>query len=596
MTREAPGRCGTIAIVLLVLALIIVVYWPLHRAGFIWDDKIAFQDAAWLRSGNAWWKYLLSGMSGWTNYFRPLGVAFFTLQVRLFDVAPMPMHLVSLALHLANTSLVGLLAWRLTAQIESPTRHRLALAASMLFYGLHPALVEPVVWISCQYDLLVTFFTLLALIANAMLRSAVIRASAVMVCFFLAACAKESAIALPVLILLFDLASLEGKHAGRFARARAAWRRQWRVYLGLLLAGLAYLVARHFALGYFVKPIAPEALFTFARLQQVCYTYLAYWRIGLAPMIDGGPLHVVDVRAFANVTGTSIATDLAALATLALGMVLARRRHCLGYLILAYSAALLAVLHIVPVAFVESAYHERYAMLALAVACAWLPRVARDVACLPACTRLLRTLAGVVAVAWLAMAVGSIRVTIPLWSDELRLWQWALSQDPNSIIARDHLLSEYIRRDARKQARALADALLTQKVDCPNCLLNIAFLACADDDLARATLALDRLGQSRSLAVDTALFQGYVLATGQLRELRGDAKGAEEAYRDAIRLAPLDPQAHMNLALLLAHTGRAAQARQAFAITLPLFAPDRRDERRNAFERAMAAGRDATRH
>lgn len=585
-----PRRAVTFASVLSILALIAAVYWPVHRAGFVWDDKIAFEDAAWLRHGNDWLMYLLRGMSGWINYFRPLGVAFFTLQVRLFDVSPMPMHLVSLGLHLANTCLLGLLAHKLTPQTGLPARRIAAIGTAMLLYGLHPALVEPVVWISCQYDLIVTLLVLLALYANVSLQRTLARTCVVAGCFFLAACAKESAIALPVLVLIFDAATAAPADNARHKWTGTIWRRQRFVYVGLLLAGLAYLAARHAALGYLARPFAPESLFTFARFQEVCYTYLMYWRIGVWPMIGGGPLHVVDGHAFAYATGTSIATDIAALTIVATGLVLAWKRRPLGCLILAYSAALLAVLHIVPIAFVESAYHERYAMMALAVALAWLPKVVLD-AGFPSHPAALWKSAITVVVVWLILAIANIRVTLPLWSDELRLWQWALQQDPESVIARDHLLSEYIRRDDREQARALADSLLAQHTSCANCLLNIAFLACADRDVARAALALDRLGRNKALAYDSRLFQGFVLATGQVRELRGDAKGAEQAYRDAIALAPLDPLAHMNLAILLAQEGKITQARQAIAATLPLFAPDQRDARRIEFERALATHR-----
>src|SRR5262249_28107404 len=142
------------------------------------------------------------------NYFRPLVVGFLTLEIRAFDAAPGPMHVVSLALHLVNTSLVGILAKHAMQVPREPGRQILPVAA-MLIYGIHPALVEPVVWIGCQFDLFVTMFTLLALIANLRLVRAGSRATLVAGCFFLAACAKESAIALPLVIVVADFILLE---------------------------------------------------------------------------------------------------------------------------------------------------------------------------------------------------------------------------------------------------------------------------------------------------------------------------------------------------------------------------------------------------
>src|ERR1700754_473078 len=102
-------------ITLAVLAVIALLYSPVRHAGFVWDDLLDFQQMPWLRTGDQWKQIIFRGFNDWAYYFRPLIVAFFTLQIRLFDVAPGPMHLVSLAMHLLNTFIVGLLALRLRA-------------------------------------------------------------------------------------------------------------------------------------------------------------------------------------------------------------------------------------------------------------------------------------------------------------------------------------------------------------------------------------------------------------------------------------------------------------------------------------------------
>ena len=74
-----------------------------------------------------------------------------------------------------------------------------------------------------------------------------------------------------------------------------------------------------------------------------------------------------------------------------------------------------------------------------------------------------------------------------------------------------------------------------------------------------------------------------------IRRQSGDNAGAEEAYRDAIAMEPLDPQAHMNLALLLARQGNTPGARQEVELALKLFAPDQRDLQRTLFEQVLDA-------
>ncbi len=109
------SRLVTLALAIGITGIIALIYWPVSVAGFVWDDKILFSNAAWLRYGDDWWHFIFQNDHyDWaTFYFRPLVVALYVGEVRAFDVAPGPMHLVSLGIHLANTLLVGALAMRL---------------------------------------------------------------------------------------------------------------------------------------------------------------------------------------------------------------------------------------------------------------------------------------------------------------------------------------------------------------------------------------------------------------------------------------------------------------------------------------------------
>jgi tetratricopeptide (TPR) repeat protein len=573
-----------------VLVLTAVVYWPVWHAGFIWVDKICFYDNAWLRHGDEWKHFIFRSFYDWTNYFRPLVVALFVAEVRGFDVAPGPMHLVSLGLHLVNTRLVGMLACRLLESVRGPNRSASLIGLAMLLYALHPALIEPVVWISCQFELVVNLFILLGLLANVTIRQTVLRAATVASCFFLAACAKESAAVFPLLLVLIDW--IQPGHgngtAGLWSGAKAQLRRHWLVYACTLAAGLVYLALRHWALGFLVNGAAPEPMFSLVHWQTVAYTYLAYWRILIWPMQGLGPLHVVDTRAFANLSTLSLAIDGAAAAIALVGAYFALKRRPIGILIVAFTLSLLPVLHIVPIEFDESLYHERYAMTAIAMACALLPLVLVTLPRPVPKSRIAILMAGAFASIWLGVAVANIRVTLPLWTDEAKLWLWVLRENPGSVGAMNHLLTTYIERNDRTQAREIGDVMLKEKPPCPMCMINIAHLAFADGDLARAATALNEAGRTVDRVHNKRLTQSYVLASGELHEMQGDTKSAEEAYRDAITLEPMDPDARMNLALLLARQQRTPEAQQAFAQALPLFAPDERPAAQRYFEQTLA--------
>jgi len=587
MKSQVSHKSITAVISLGILGLVVWIYWPAHQAGFVWVDKIIFHNAAWLRTGDGWKRLVFHSFYEWINYFRPLVVALFVIEVRAFDVAPGPMHVVSLGIHLANTLLVGLLALNLRGERPGANKSSLRLVGmAMLLYGLHPALIEPVVWISSQFELVVTFFMLLGILLNATIRHPVSRAFAVATCFFLAACAKESAVSFPLLLLVFDWMRRESQRPIQepLAALQSLWRRQWPVYLCVLVAGFAYLALRYWALGFLVQPNGSQPGFSLARLQTVSFLYLTYWRIVVWPMAGMGPIHPIDLHQFATFGTTTGPIDLVAFAIFLYGLYFAWKRRPFGCLILAVTVALIPVLHIVPVEFDTSLYHERYAMIGVAMTCAILPFVVSSISWPNSKPRSVVIGASTVVIAWLGLAMVNIRVTLPLWSDEAKLWLWVLQEHPESLDAKDHLLSVYLELNDHVHARRMADLLMVEKRPCPTCMVNIANLAISDGDLPRATVALERAKQMIARQAPQSLVLGYIITTGQLREMKHDSRGAEEAYRDAITMGPLDPKAQMSLALLLARQGRMLEARKQAELALSLFAPDERDEEHRQFE------------
>jgi tetratricopeptide (TPR) repeat protein len=576
---------------LIIICLIALIYWPTHLAGFVWDDKIFLHDAAWLRHGDSWKHFIFQNFNDWENYFRPLVVALFVAEVRIFDVAPGPMHLISLGLHLINTLLVGLLARSLFGETPGNKKRSLFAGVAMLVYGLHPVLIEPVAWIASQTELSVTLFMLLGLVLNTNTQHPLLRACAVATCFFLAAGAKESAVSFPPLLVLFDWMRIDSqqRNQGRLANLRMLWQRQKLVYIFVLTAGVAYLVLRHWALGFLVQPGDVQPLLSFARLQTVFFVYVTYWRLIVWPMVGLGPIHIVDVQQFATFSAASLATDFAAIALLFCGIYFAWKRKPAGYLIIAVTVALLPVLHIVPIGFDPSLYHERYAMTALAIACFLLPRTIASITIPAAKLRGALLAFSAITLVWLGLAVMNIRVTLPLWSSESKLWLWVLQEHPESVEAKNHLLLTYMELGDRTRARRMADMLFKEKQPCPMCMVNIANLALADGDLDRASTALEKAKATIYLEPVGRLERAFIRSTGQLRELKGDAKGAEEAYRDAITMGPLDALVRMNLALLLARQGKVQEAHEQANVGLSLLAPDKRAEMQKAFEAALAA-------
>lgn len=577
-----------------VVLVVAIVYWPVVHANFIWIDWIDFHDRNWLREGDHWKHFIFRDFNGWTNYFRPLVVGFFTLQVRLFDTMPGPMHAVSLCLHLINTSLVGTLAWRHADEWTSRPKRLCLLGVIMLLYGLHPVLIEPVAWIGCQFELLVTMFVLLSLLANTCIQNGLARAAALAVLFFLAACTKESAVSLPLILVVFDWLHLSSQGATTLRMStRRLFDRNWLAYSAVFLAGIAYLLFRHWAMGKIVNPFPPSASTALARVQEVCFLYLHYWRTLVWPMSGMSPIHLVDTARFDTVDFSSVLIDMTSIGMVLASLILAlKRRSTLGCMVLAVTAALLPVLHIASVDFDPSLYHERYAMTALSIVCVLLPRLRPRLPDSDSFRRLAAPLLGTTLLFWLAFAVINIRATLPLWANNVNLWNWALVEYPQSTDAMNNLLSAYIEAKDYPHARGLIDRVQSRHLDCVNCMLNAAILAIAEQDPARAAAALEIVRHSKKLTYDKDLYHSYLLATGRMLTMQGYLGDAVQVLRAAVDVAPYDPQPRLSLAVALALQGKKAEALAMGepAIAASASTQDERSRLHTMLDAAIASG------
>lgn len=571
-----------------ILLAVALTYWPVMRAGFVWDDVLDFQKTAWLREGDGWRHMLLHKFNDWTNYFRPLVVALFTAEVRTFNVQPGPMHAVSLLLHLLNTMLVGVLAVR----VGKNTQHGmswLARAVPMLLYGLHPVLIESVAWIGCQFDLVATFFMLIGLLFNVSVRNPILRAISVASSFFLAGCSKESAAIFPLLLMTFDWFAVSDQGDRRpLSVLKVQFASSGLVYACTLFAGIAYLALRHWALGSLALESGGDALTVWARFQQACFLYLRYWQMFFWPMTDLGPLHPVNSDQFYIVSAWSLFQDAAALSIALVGAVLTLRRSYLGGIIVLVTFALLPVLHIIAANVDSSLYHERYAMTALAMACTLLPSAWKTIQIPERWTRTLARAGLGIMIVWLTLSIMNIRLTIPLWSSQLALWQWAEQENPDYIGAKDELISAYIDVGDNAAAWRLINEVMIRNQSCVNCLLNGASLAITQGELKKASSLLDKIKDGPTLDARGSTYRFYLTTQSKLLILQGHLDAANDIARRAIASDSLDPEPYLVLATALALQGKFIEAQHTEDTGIRLLPPDERSERRQDFKDLVA--------
>jgi tetratricopeptide (TPR) repeat protein len=182
-------------------AITVFVYAPVRHFGFIpIDDPSFVSENTHVAGGPTWSAIVWAFSTGHTGNWHPLTWLSHMLDVEVFGISAPGHHLVSLALHLANTLL---LFWVLVYMTRAPGRS----ACVAALFAVHPLHVESVAWVAERKDVLSTLFFLLALWAYAayVRRPATGRYLRMLICFALGLMAKPMLVTLPLLLVLLDI-------------------------------------------------------------------------------------------------------------------------------------------------------------------------------------------------------------------------------------------------------------------------------------------------------------------------------------------------------------------------------------------------------
>jgi len=177
----------------LLLALVILAYLPVLRAGFIWDDDQHLTAnpciVGPLGFGDIW-------TSAQAVYY-PLVLTTFWLVHKIAGLNPLPYHLLNIAFHAGS----AVLLWRVLEKIGA----RAAWFGAAL-WALHPVMVQSVAWVTELKNTQSCFFYLLSILCflNARRRDSLgQRDYALAILFFaMAITSKSSTVMLPVVLLL----------------------------------------------------------------------------------------------------------------------------------------------------------------------------------------------------------------------------------------------------------------------------------------------------------------------------------------------------------------------------------------------------------
>jgi protein O-mannosyl-transferase len=232
---------------LLLAAVTFLAYWPSLQSDFVYDARQEILNEGFITSLTNLPTVLSLKVLGMNLMLgdRPGQILYLMLVAAIWGKEPFGYHLCSNLLHAANVALLFVLFRRLiaaenvNADKRGVTKAPLAAATAALVFALHPISVEPVAGVNYSSDLLVTFFTLLALLAATSFRPESFRASllaggAGALCAFAAVTCKESGIAAALLLIGYW-----------FLYRRQESRGPWLCFLGAAtFATAAFLAAR----------------------------------------------------------------------------------------------------------------------------------------------------------------------------------------------------------------------------------------------------------------------------------------------------------------------------------------------------------------
>ncbi len=520
----------------IVLAVTFVAYMGTLRYDFVYDDVHVIVENgsvhSWRFTPRYFTEHLWFFEPGMTNYYRPIFLVWLVLNHTLFGLNPIGYHLTTVLAHLVVTLLVFHLTRRLTGDLAT------AAIASLLF-GLHPAHIEGVAWVSGVSEPLLAIFFSGSFLCYLRYRDPDAGRGrgwlvAALALAALAVFEKETGIVLPLMIFAYELifnTGREGRAGEDEGFMRSAPMRHLGQALGRSLPFVAvtvlYLIARVIALGAIGRTKTPLSLatlvFTWPSLLW-SYVKILAWPVGLSAFYDTPYVlrpGVLDVY-----------LPLAAIAVAGCAVWWLVPKTPAGRFALVWLILPIVPLLNLTVFGLGELVHDRYV---------YLPSVG-FVLIVALAVRRIRVggsvLFGLPAVQVLTVMVlacasgGALASQHIHWSSNLVLFHHSLEIAPNSKTAKGNLAEAFVVRGMYGEGARLFQELLDQDPGSSELNHNMGFALNAAGKPQEAEPYLMRAIELKPLRPDAHYLLGVVrLTMNHLDE-------AESPFREAVRISP----------------------------------------------------------
>jgi len=542
------------------LALItFLAYLPSLKSGFTYDARIVLFEEGFISSLSNLPEVLSLKVWGMNLILgdRPGEILYLMLIAAVSGKEPFGFHLANNLLHAANVALFFVFLRRLLA-MEGPGQTRaellktqLAAASVTLLFALHPLVVEPVAAISYSSDLLVTFFTLTALLAATFfrsdhLRTALLAGGTGALCSLAAVSCKESGLTTVLLLVAYW-----------FVFRREEPGRPWLIFLGAAAALTTLFLVAQF---HFLR-VAGESLAYLGG--SFSHVFLIQPRLWVFMM--GKLLWPVDLSAdytLDNVDAVTTPLAFAILLIVVLLQIWLGRRSRLGALGVAiYWLGLLTVSNFVPL---NRILADRFYYLPLAGAVMQL--LALQCLCLKSrwgfWAAVAPCLLALLPLSSLALTRQSIFV------NELGLWRDTVRISPLSATAHANLGKALFEQGQVDEAIAQYQSALSINPHFAEARSNLGVALLEKKRLDEAIVELQVASKINPDVAMTHYNLGIALY------LKGQTDAAITEYQTALKIHPNDPKVRSNLGVALSDKGQWDEAIAQYQLVLQILPDD----------------------
>jgi Tfp pilus assembly protein PilF len=531
-------RFRLIAVALLA-GTVFLVYIQSLGFNFVYDDAHQVLTNYWIRDirnvpvilGSPVWSFV-EGVST-SRFYRPMMHLLFMVEYHVFGLDPMGWHLVNVGIHCLNTVMVFVLASRLIGGLEgSPFIRDLPALLAGAVFALHPVNAEAVSWVSSITELTYTFFFLLSfcLYMSSVARGR-IKYTLSVALFFIALLCKESAMALIVIIPVYQ-----------YFVVGSLWGRFWRRYVPFLVVAAVYMVVRTVIVGGILEEKQLE-LTVYEGLINASPIFMRYIFKLLLP-INLSVLYTF--TPYSSILDPLVVLSAAGTLLIAALVFVFRRRRVVIVGISLITIPLLPVLYAPLIS--RGGFADRYMYLPSVGFALIVSYVGIGIYSRLSTARYRTFFVGAVSIVLILYAVGTVYRSAT-WRDGVSLWGDAIRKSPRSFVARYNLAMAYESEGKSDKAVNQYKEAIIIEPDNAKAYYNLALLYQSRGNNVKAVpyyLEAIRVKPSHSDA-------HYNLAVAY--DAMGNFSKTVEYYREAIRFNSEKPDAHFNLGLVYSKRG-----------------------------------------